>query len=159
MVGVQGYSPAYALYGRELRFPTETWLDMYRKAHPNIDGYIDGLVEALSNCWENIYLQLVENQDDITSDKPRLPRIFKEFEIGDYVYRKIIPKTLYKYYLDQKEYKIIKKLQHRFSGPFKIVEKYSPVRYAIEEEGQVKQLHALNLKPGGKVNRLTSEIL
>jgi hypothetical protein len=127
--------------------------------HTDLDEYVEGLVMELRDCWENVYLQLIENQNDIVSDKPRLPRVFKEFEVGDYVYRKVIPKSTYRYYLDQKEYKIIKKLQHRFTGPFKIVEKYSPVRYAIEEEGQIKQFHALNLKPGGRVNRLTEEIL
>jgi len=49
--------------------------------------------------------------------------------------------------------------QHRLSGPLKIVAKYSSIRYAIEEEGQIKQFHALNLKPGGRVNRLTADIL
>jgi len=159
MVSVTGYSPAYALYGRELRMPGETWLDMYRKRHPDLDAYVEDLSNALSECWENIHLQLVENQDDFTSSKPREPRVFKEFEVGDWVYRKVIPKLKFKYYLDQKEYKVIKKLQFRFNGPHKIVEKFSPVLYKILEHGEAKTYHALNLKPAGKFNSLATETI
>ena len=114
-----------------------------------------GLLEALTECWENISIQLVENQSDITSNKPRMPRIFKEFEVGDWVFKKLIPKALFKYYLDKKEYKIIKKLQFRFCGPFKIVEKHSPVLYSILENGVPKRYHAINLKPSAGVHPLT----
>jgi hypothetical protein len=85
--------------------------------------------------------------------------VFKELEVGDWVYRKVVPKSTYKYYLDQKEYKIIKKLQFRFNGPHKIVKKLSPVLYAILENGEVKTYHALNLKPAGSVNSLAADII
>jgi transposase InsO family protein len=154
MVGVTGYSPAFALYGREIRFPTESWLDHFKKMNPDIDTYVKGLLEALTECWENISIQLVENQSDISSNKPRMPRIFKEFEVGDWVFKKLIPKALFKYYLDKKEYKIIKKLQFRFCGPYKIVEKHSPVLYSILENGIPKRYHAINLKPSAGVHPL-----
>jgi len=89
--------------------------------------------------------------------KPRVardPREFKEFEVGDLVYRKVTPKSVYKYYLSKKEYKILKKLNHRYCGPYLIIKKWSPVRYVISEHGKEKEVHALNLKRAPPSNRL-----
>lgn len=143
------------MLGRELRMPLESWIDDFLDKNKDIDEYVKGLCDALKHCWENCELKVMKNFEQYTKPRQaREPRLFKEFEVGDLVYRKVVPKSVYKYYLTKKEYKILKKLNHRYCGPFQIIKKWSPVRYTIAEHRKEKEVHALNLKRAPPSNRL-----
>jgi hypothetical protein len=153
-----GYSPAMALYGRELRTPGESWIAKYLDKHKDIHVYVKELATTLQLIWQDI--EITMGKAFKSYSKPhheRRPIEFVPFEVGDMVYRKTVPKSIYKYYLDKKEYKIIRKLQHRYTGPFKIIKVWSPVRYRISEHGKPKEVHMINLKKAPKSNRLSVE--
>jgi hypothetical protein len=48
---------------------------------------------------------------------------------------------------DKETYKINLKLQARYEGPYKIVEKVNAVVYVAEIDGVKKRIHAINMKP------------
>jgi hypothetical protein len=153
-----GYSPAMALYGRELRTPGENWIKNYLNKNNDIHKYVKDLAITLQRIWQDIEVNMGKAFKSYSKPShERKPIEFQEFEVGDMVYRKTIPKSVYKYYLDKKEYKLIRKLQHRYSGPFMILKKWSPVRYQIMEHGKIKEVHMINLKRAPKSNRLSVE--
>ena len=153
-----GYSPAMALFGREFRSPGENWINKYLEKNVDIHDYVKKLSNTLQFIWQDIELNMGKAftaYSKPSSDRSPLP--FQPYSVGDMVYRKTIPKSVYKYYLDRKEYKLIRKLQHRYTGPFQIIRKWSPVRYTIMEHGRPKEVHMTNLKLAPKSNRLSVE--
>lgn len=72
---------------------------------------------------------------------------FVEYEVGDMFYRKRNRVRTFKSAQEQETYKINMKLQARYEGPYKIVEKVSAVLYVAEIDGQRKRIHAVNMKP------------
>ena len=77
------------------------------------------------------------------------PLEFKEYQVGDRFYLKQIPPQKYSHYSDPKrtQSKISPKLQHRYVGPYTITNKFSPVLYEAEVNGEYKTIHALKMKP------------
>ena len=78
---------------------------------------------------------------------PKDPKQFRELSVGQAVFLKTIPKRKYKYHLDKKEYSLSKKLQFRFTGPYLITRKLSPVVYEIQKETKLEIVSIMNLKP------------
>jgi len=153
-----GYSPAMALYGRELRTPGEAWIKNYLDKNIDIHTYVKQLTITLNRIWQDIELNMGKAFKSYSKpSSSRVPIEFQEYKVGDMVYRKTIPKSVYKYYLDQKEYKLIRKLQHRYTGPFMVTKVRSPVRYQIMEHGKFKEVHMINLKKAPRSNRLSVE--
>ena len=109
-------------------------------------AYVQGVANALKETWVQVGKKLKTNQ--IALNKPvQEPRKFKELAIGQMVMLRTIPKLKYKSYMDKKEYQLSKKLQFRYSGPFPIIRKLSPVTYELQLETRLKIVSVKNLKP------------
>jgi hypothetical protein len=72
---------------------------------------------------------------------------FKEYEVGDYFYHKRIAKRFYKDATDEQLYKLNSKLQDRWTGPYYITKKITPVLYEADVHNKMRRVHAINMRP------------
>jgi hypothetical protein len=75
---------------------------------------------------------------------------YREYAPGDMFYRKRNPMREFKSETDKEKYKIARKLQARWEGPYRIVRRLNPVLYETEVEGKKVTVHAINMKPDGR---------
>ena len=96
-----GYSPFCAIYGREARLPSDSWIQDFSRIHDiPIDSYVDELQYILSVVWDDIAHTII-SKETIAEQKAaeealsgnHLP--YHGFEIGEAVYIKQIPKTFH----------------------------------------------------------------
>ena len=98
--------------------------------------------------WNNVGKRVVENSEDMVQKQhPRTFREFKEYNVGDFFYSKRIAKRFYKDEKDEQLYKLNAKLQYRWTGPYIITKKISPVLYEADVHNQKKMVHAVNMRP------------
>ena len=98
--------------------------------------------------WQNNGEKVRDNSEHMLEKQhPKTHLIFKEYEAGDYCYTRRIPKRFYKDELDEKLYKLNSKLQYRWTGPYLITKKVSPVLYEADMHNEKKMVHAVNMRP------------
>lgn len=56
----------------------------------------------------------------------------------------------FKAHSEKEKYKIARKLQARFEGPYVVTERINPVLYAADINGKQVVVHAVNMKPEGR---------
>ena len=143
--GATGFTPFYALFGREAKAVSESWVEEFAQTK-GITDYVTTVVQALQQTWAHVGDKMERNQERL-NQIPKEPREFKEVKIGQRVFLKIIPKRLYKYHLNKTEYSLSSKLAFRNAGPYVVTEKLSPVVYRIQMENKQKTVSIMNLKP------------
>jgi len=107
-----GYSPFRAIYGREARQPSDSWIQDFKQLHDiPIDAYVEELQYILTTVWDDIAhtIQakeaLAERRAEEEANSPHyLP--YDGFEFGDSVYIKQIPKT-FKVAEDNEKFKLL----------------------------------------------------
>jgi hypothetical protein len=72
---------------------------------------------------------------------------FKEYEIGQYFYRRRCPERTFTSASDKEKYKISAKLHARFDGPYVVTGRISAVQYWADINGELVRVHAMNMKP------------
>ena len=156
-----GYSPFRALYGREARQVTEDWIQDFSKLNfVDIDEYAQQLALALHYTWTNIADKVAsrhlaidrkfhrpdfERDGDANRVKSR-ELAFREYVPGDKFYHKMTPKRFYNEGPDGEAVRISAKLQHRYAGPFTVLEVLNPVTYRANINGRTKVVHANKMK-------------
>jgi hypothetical protein len=70
---------------------------------------------------------------------------FKEFEVGDWFYLEHQPLRQFIHYSGTGKSNISPKLQHRFTGPYQVEKKFSPVLYGTTINGEFRTVHALKM--------------
>jgi hypothetical protein len=98
--------------------------------------------------WRNMGQRVVENSGEMAQKQhPRTHREFKEYNVGDFFYSRRVPKRFYKDEKDESLFKLNAKLQPRWTGPYIITKKFSPVLYEADVHNQKKTVHAVNMRP------------
>ena len=143
--GATGFTPFYALFGREAKAVSESWVEEFIQ-NKGMTEYVTKVVTALQQTWAYVGERMEKNQERL-NQIPKEPREFKELKIGQKVFLKIIPKRLYKYHLTKTEYSLSSKLAFRYAGPYVVTEVLSPVVYKIKMESKEKTVSIMNLKP------------
>jgi hypothetical protein len=74
---------------------------------------------------------------------------FVEFDVGDRFFLRHKPLIKHQHYSDPKrtKTKLTPKLQLRYVGPYTITRKFSPVLYEALVDGEIRTVHALQMKP------------
>ena len=142
-----GYTPFFLLHGREASQPHETWIGAFAKI-ASIPEYIKRLVTCLQVAWQYAG-EAKEKQVDTMNKVPVKRMKFVEYEVGDRFYLGQHPSAMYQDYADPKRTKqrIAPKLQFRWVGPYTITRKFSPVLYEAAINGELRAVHALQMKP------------
>ena len=134
-----GETPFYMLYGREPRLPLDITLMPPKNLSPSVathhERIITNLQRAQAIAHENTQRaqQAMKSQYDKNAKEPN-------FEIGDSVW----------VYTPQLKKGLSKKLLHFWHGPYRIVQKLSPVNYQLftqENKPISAVVHVNRMKP------------
>ena len=142
-----GYTPFFLIHGREASQPHETWIGAFAKV-PSLPEHVKKLIECLQEAWRYAGETKVKQVDKMNKVPVQRPK-FVEYEVGDRFYLGQHPVTQYQDYSDPKrtKHRIAFKLQFRWVGPYTITRKFSPVLYEAAINGELRAVHALQMKP------------
>lgn len=134
-----GFTPHKVLFGREMVLPVDVMLGIeVNEKFPSVNRYVEKLNESLSTV-----LGAVKKHQARASENQKFNFDFKAqhqfYSVGEFVWLKN----------KARKKGVSPKLQKRFKGPFKIVERISDVLYRIQPEGGVSSnvVHFNLLKP------------
>ena len=120
----------------------------------------DKLVSALQLAWEfttdRAHANAARGNNAISRQRGL---VFKEYEEGQWFYRKRNQVRVFKSVQDKENYKISRKLQARWEGPYKITRKVSAVLYEAVIDGEKKRVHAINMKPKAVVKSKLKDVV
>jgi hypothetical protein len=106
------------------------------------------MVKALTHVWDSATLRKpVELKRMREGQKPIRHLQFAEYKVGDYAMIANTPKSQNIGWVDAKFRKLNLKLQPRYSGPYLITYRLSPVVYVLQVDGFGINVHATNMKP------------
>ena len=134
-----GYSPFLLVYGREARLPIDVIFGWSHDiSHPSPSHFLIKLKSSLSEAYDNVRARMKtqqEKQKEIYDEKVHGP----PFNKGDLVW-------LYTPVLHQG---FSRKLNHPWSGPFRVIERIADVTYRIQHlrNRRKKVVHFNRLKP------------
>jgi hypothetical protein len=151
------------LFGREARQLCNGWVDSYMERETKdskenkkfkIPSYVRKTAEALQLGWD-LAGSRKSTSVEYWNKKQRARLPFKEFQIGARFFLRYIPsptaKTTSKTTLPDNEDKEVHKtaadFQARWTGPYKVTKKFSPVLYETIINGTPRRVHALHMKP------------
>ena len=72
---------------------------------------------------------------------------FHPYEVGSYVFVKVIPKRVFSEGYKKKKLKLSSKLQHRHVGFFRITRIFNDILYEADIHNKLTRIHAVNMKP------------
>ena len=139
-----GYTPYFLMYGREANSGDE---DYERNPLPGgLPSYVDRMQRALNFAWEYVSKRVDDNVKTYNA-VPAKRLQFKPYKVGDWFFRKIIPRKFYTIKGDKKKHTLSSKLQFRYAGPYMITRVINPVLYEAIIHGRRNQrIHAINMK-------------
>jgi len=145
-----GYEPFFLMFGRTSNRScviADTIEDI-AEPHSQVSEYGERFAEVMHWVWNNNAERVVSNSKEMLEKQhPKTHLIFKEYAVGDFFYLKRIPK---RFYIDEKDeirYKLNAKLQYRWTGPYIVTKKVSPVLYESDIHNKRKMVHAVNMRP------------
>jgi hypothetical protein len=168
-------TPYFLMFGRECNMPhMGGLLDRQGDRLPSEEGVqaIGRRESALYEDWENKLVSALQLAWEFTTDRAHAnaargnkavfrPRglDFKEYDEGQWFYRKRNQVRVFKSVQDKESYKISRKLQARWEGPYLIVKKVSPVLYEAIIDGVKKRVHAINMKPKARPRNKSGDFM
>jgi hypothetical protein len=154
-----GFTPYFMLFGREDRAPdhSATTFNQVNPVRRTRTAIAQNLVTHLQIIWNHVAPKLATRT--VKFNKPTItPLVFKPYKVGDYFFRKIIPRRHYRNKAEQTAYLLSSKLQPRYSGPYIVTKVLSPVNYLAVIHGKTQPVHALNMKPHHLSQRLNQPL-
>jgi hypothetical protein len=139
-----GYTPFYLNHGRECASPDTEYLTAKIKS---LDDHAQSLAMALKMAWDTIGGSTWHDKTQYLNRRTSEPLEFKHYEINQLVFIKRIPRRFYRDQTESDAYALSAKLQARYAGPYRIIDKHSDVLYSAMVHGKRKVIHALNMKP------------
>ena len=141
-----GHDPYFLMFGRSANVQGE--LAEEENGALNVNEYAKNFAEVMDWIWKYNSERVVNNSKEMKNKQhPRTFLEFKEYNEGDYFYSRRIPKRFSKDEEERMLHKIKAKLQNRWTGPYRIVKKISPVLYEADVHNGVKRVHAVNMRP------------
>jgi len=138
-----GQTPFFMMYARECRTPDTMWLKQFQGL-PDTTDYAQDLAVGMETLWEAIGTKERLHSESIAEKSWKGSR-FKEFNVGDSVGVIRIPSRFFRTE-DNEKVKIRAALQDRFSGPYKIIRKISPITYVVNIFGKDTAIAYRNMK-------------
>ncbi len=142
-----GFTPYFLVHGTEMTSPSEGHLESLRVNE--FQELTRRTKDVMQWCWSFVGRQVVKNSEH--HNKTPVERLtFKPFQKGDFFYLRVVPKAVYRDKSEEEALKISAKLQFRYTGPYLVQKVISPILYQAMVHGEVKTVHALNMKPAAR---------
>jgi hypothetical protein len=143
-----GFTPFRALFGREARNPSDHWIEEFATHfNTNIFDYVTDITESLRHVWDVIADRTITEQDRVAANyEDKVCRAFTPFRVGEQFYYKAEARRSFKSLVDEKTYKMSRKLQYRYTGPHTVTEVFNPVTYKVTIDGFSRIVHANRMK-------------
>jgi hypothetical protein len=136
------------MFGRSANRVDEGMLTEDKLQEAGLGPYGEHFGEVMEWVWKNIGEKVVQNSKVMKAlQHPKTHLTFKEYEIGEFFFHRRIAKRFYKDAWDEKVHKLNAKLQYRWTGPYIITNKVSPVLYEADIHDVKKMVHAINMRP------------
>ena len=127
-------TPYFMLHGRQCRHPDQQWIQQHT-ALPSLNDYVYDFAVAMETLWEIIGLKEYEKAKEVTKKSYAKVKRFHSLKVGDQVMMKRIAARFFTNEDNQKS-KIRKAFQDKYTGPYTILKKISPVTYIINVNGE-----------------------
>ena len=143
-----GFTPFYMNHGRECNTPAEEHLNNINEEETTekLQSYAEDLRTTMLAAWELTAERVVKNVETFNRVPVRHLE-FHPYEVGSYVFVKVIPKRVFSEGYKKKKHKLSSKLQHRYVGPFRITRIFNDVLYEADIHNKLTRIHAVNMKP------------
>ena len=139
-----GYTPYYLLFGRHNTFSSDDHI--LSPLPTTLHQYARDMAAVMQNIWITIGERVVRNVQTMNR-VPRAHLPFKEYSVGDHFFHRRVPRRFYRDQIDERSYKLSSKLQNRWTGPYRITRRLSPVLYEADIHNEIKRVHAINMRP------------
>lgn len=145
-----GFTPYFMMNGREMPTPDHEHIQSTYDENKNIqiECYFGNLITAMMLIWEAVgeeILQKTEHYNKVIGTA--VTTEIKSYEPGQYVFVRRIPRRFYKDQQENIKYHINFKLQPiRWTGPYRILERTSPVLHILDFHNTRKKIHIIHLK-------------
>jgi len=91
-----GFTPFRLIYGREARLPSSEWIEDFSDLHHvDINGYAADIAEVMQEVWHTAAETIQRRADQDEANKRPSTLIYHGFVVGDYFYKRSIPKRFY----------------------------------------------------------------
>jgi hypothetical protein len=144
-----GYTPMLLMTGREARMPSfnhlKTEEDVLGKEVLD-NAYVLKLIETM-RLYQDIAVNQAGKNYERMNLRVRKPLEFVEYKKGQLFLKIRRPTSTFSSIDDEEKWKISMKLLERYEGPYRILNRISPVLYDADIEGVETRVHAENMKP------------
>jgi len=160
-----GFSPYFLMNGREMPMPDHEHIQSTYDNNKNIEieGYYGNLILAMMLVWEAAGEEILNKTETYNRTiGTNIENDIRQYEPGQYVLTRRIPRRFYKDPQENVKYHINLKLQPiRWTGPYRILQKISPVLYILDFHNTEKKIHIMHLKLASNIsiNRRRLEII
>ena len=143
-----GFTPFYMNHGRECNTPAEQHFEdmSEEQTTDKLQDYAEELRTTMMAAWELTAARVVKNVETFNR-VPRRHLEFHPYEVGSFVFVRVIPKRFFSEGYKKTKHKLSSKLQHRYVGPFKITRIFNEVLYEADIHNKLTRIHAVNMKP------------
>ena len=145
-----GFSPYFMMNGREMPTPAHEHIQSTYDSVKNVEveGYFGNLILAMMLIWEAVGEEILSKTEHYNKTIGiNVETDMKSYEEGQYVFMRQIPRRFYKDKKENVKYHINFKLQPiRWTGPYRILEKLSPVLYVLDFHNNRRKVHIIHLK-------------
>ena len=142
-----GFTPFFMMYGREARQLSSQWIDTFAAKTPNPESYVVRLVQTLQLCWDFAAARKDKEVDKFNrTPRTRLP--FVEFRVGERFFHSNHPSPTFTQpgQPASQAQRISVNFQHRWTGPYTVTKKFSPVLYEAIINSKATVVHALRMQ-------------
>ena len=124
-----GFTPYFMMHGTEMSYPSEEHLEALDA--DDFHYMTQRSKEVMEWCWSYAGRRVVSNSEK-ANKVPAERLVFRPYEVGDFFFLRVVPKSTYKSKAEEEAIQVSSKLQFRYTGPYQVLKVLMPVLYQAE---------------------------